>query len=42
MDIMKEDVELFGVKEGDAQDGVRWRQLRLAVATPKGRSQKGK
>ena len=41
MDVVKEDMKLVGVREEDAEDRVRWRQM-ICCGVPKGKSQKKK
>lgn len=41
MDVLTEDMNAVGVREDDAEDGVRWRQRRLAAATPGGEEPRG-
>ena len=38
MDVVKEDTKLVGVREEDAEDRVRWKQ----IMTPEGKSRKKK
>lgn len=41
MDVLTEDMNAVGVREDDADDGVRWRQRRLAAGTPGGEEPRG-
>ena len=42
MDVVKEDMRVVGVREDEAEDRVRWKQMIRCAATPEGKSPKEK